>query len=97
MNGRTRGCWKPKGSTRESLSRASFTICAAPDPIATRAQKILSGLLLEINLFDIIQIVENSRLSGALLIMSSVADGEIHFDEGQMIGAKTGGDMGAPG
>jgi tetratricopeptide (TPR) repeat protein len=64
------------------------------DPVATRAQKILFGLLLEINLFDIIQIVENSRLSGALLIASSVAHGEIHFNEGQIIGSKTGADSG---
>jgi hypothetical protein len=64
------------------------------DAAPARSQKILSGLLLEINLFDIIQIVENSRLSGALLLASSVANGEIHFNEGQIIGAKTGGDSG---
>lgn len=64
------------------------------DAAPARSQKILSGLLMEINLFDIIQIVENSRLSGALLIASSAANGEVHFNEGQIIGSKCGGDSG---
>ncbi len=67
------------------------------DTSPTRSQKVLYGLLLEINLFDIIQIVENNRLSGALMIASSAANGEIHFNEGQIIGAKTGGDSGRAG
>ena len=44
------------------------------DAAPARSQKILSGLLLEINLFDIIQIVENSRLTGALMLTSSVGE-----------------------
>jgi hypothetical protein len=33
-------------------------------------------------------------LTGALTISSSVCDGEIHFDQGQIIGAKSGSDSG---
>lgn len=57
-------------------------------------QRILSGNLADLNLFDVIQIVENSRLTGALHISSTAADGEIHFNEGQIAGAKVGIDSG---
>ena len=58
------------------------------------SQRILSGALTDINLFDIMQIVENSRLSGSLLIMSSAANGEIYFNEGQIVGANAGPEPG---
>ncbi|HSO75354.1 MAG TPA: DUF4388 domain-containing protein [Blastocatellia bacterium] len=64
------------------------------EPTQLRAQKILSGNLAEVSLFDIVQILENSRLSGALTVSSTAASGEIHFDEGLVIGAKSGVDMG---
>ena len=68
------------------------------EPVAQpRSQKILSGNLMEINLFDIIQIIENSRLSGVLLVSSSAADGEVYFEEGQIVGAKSGQDSGRKG
>lgn len=57
-------------------------------------QRILSGNLADLNLFDVIQIVENSRLTGGLHISSSAADGEIQFNEGQIAGAKVGLDVG---
>jgi hypothetical protein len=59
-----------------------------------RTQKILSGNLADVNLFDIIQIVENSRLSGVLHVTSSAANGEIYFNEGQIIGSKSAHDIG---
>ena len=59
-----------------------------------RPQKILSGNLADINLFDIIQIIENSRLTGMLQVTSSAVCGEIHFDEGLVVGAKSGMDFG---
>ncbi|MFY9556883.1 MAG: DUF4388 domain-containing protein [Blastocatellia bacterium] len=64
------------------------------EPAPQRSQKILSGDLAEINLFDIIQIIENSRLTGVLQVTSSAGSGEIHFDGGLVIGAKSGMDFG---
>jgi tetratricopeptide (TPR) repeat protein len=65
------------------------------EPVApTRTQKILSGNLADVNLFDIIQIIENSRLGGVLLVYSTAANGEIHFEEGLVVGAKVGHDAG---
>ncbi len=62
---------------------------ARAEPSATGAQKIFWGSLADINLFDVVQIVENSRLKGALFIASSAGDGEIYFRDGQIIGAKS--------
>jgi len=56
--------------------------------------KILSGSLADVNLFDIVQIIENSRLTGVLQVTSSDVAGEIHFDEGLVVGAKSGMDFG---
>jgi Domain of unknown function (DUF4388) len=40
-------------------------------------------------MFDVIQMVENSRLTGALAIRSPGVSGEIHFNDGRIVGAKT--------
>ncbi len=64
------------------------------DSAPQRSQKILSGSLADVNLFDIIQIVENNRLTGVLQVTSSSVSGEIHFDEGLVVGAKSGMDFG---
>jgi tetratricopeptide (TPR) repeat protein len=65
-----------------------------PEAAPSRTQKILSGNLADVNLFDIIQIIENSRLSGVLLVSATAASGEIHFEEGLVVGAKAGHDAG---
>jgi len=64
------------------------------DPVPQSPQKILSGSLADVNLFDIVQIIENSRLTGVLAVTSEAATGEIHFDEGLVVGAKSGHDFG---
>ncbi|HUK91404.1 MAG TPA: DUF4388 domain-containing protein [Blastocatellia bacterium] len=65
-------------------------------PPVTAPQKILSGHLAEVSLFDIIQIIENSKLSGVLLITSSASQGEIHLADGRIIGARAASDTGVP-
>ena len=57
------------------------------DPAPVSTQKILSGNLTDVSLFDIMQIIESSRLTGALLISATGANGEIYFDEGKIVGA----------
>jgi hypothetical protein len=64
------------------------------EAVPQRPEKILSGNLSAVNLFDIIQIIENSRLTGILQVTSSAVCGEIHFDEGLVVGAKSGMDFG---
>jgi hypothetical protein len=55
---------------------------------------VLVGQLADISLFDIIQILENGRLNGAVRIQSSSAVGEIHLMDGRIVNAKCGGDSG---
>ena len=57
-------------------------------PSRGQNQRILSGSLADISLFDIIQILENSRITGIVQVVSSAASGEIYLQEGLIIGAK---------
>jgi len=66
-----------------------------PKPATQTAQKILSGNLSDVNLFDIIQIIENSKLSGVLLITAATIGGEIHLTEGLIVGAQADGELGS--
>jgi hypothetical protein len=50
-------------------------------------ESLLSGSLRFVNIIDIIHIVDNSRLTGKLVIKSSAAEGEIYFNTGQLAGA----------
>ena len=50
---------------------------------------ILMGNFAVINLFDVIQMIENSRITGALAIQATTTHGELHFNEGLIVNAKT--------
>ena len=63
-------------------------------PSAPQTQKVLTGNFELVSLFDVIQIIENSRLTGALLIVSPSATGEIHFNEGLIVDGEAGSDTG---
>ncbi|MCI0490736.1 MAG: DUF4388 domain-containing protein [Blastocatellia bacterium] len=63
-------------------------------PSAPQTQKVLTGNFALVSLFDVIQIIENSRLTGALLIVSPSVTGEIHFNEGLIVGGESGPDTG---
>jgi hypothetical protein len=55
---------------------------------------VLAGNFAVVSLFDIIQMIDNSRLTGALLIRLPDVSGEIHFNEGHIAGAVAGELMG---
>jgi tetratricopeptide (TPR) repeat protein len=59
---------------------------------ARQTARVLSGDLASINLFDIIQIIENSRITGILTIESSIVSGRIFFNYGQIADAQAGDD-----
>jgi hypothetical protein len=61
---------------------------AAPPPVA--AASMLLGNFAIVSLFDVIQLIENNRLTGAMVITSPSANGEIYFTGGQIIGAVAG-------
>src|SRR4029078_2569312 len=59
--------------------RRTQTPAAPPMPSRNQSQRILSGSLADISLFEIIQILENIRVSGMLQVLSSAASGEIYL------------------
>jgi hypothetical protein len=52
---------------------------------------IFGGDLSAVSIFDAIQVLENSRLTGALAITSEARTGQVFFNEGRIVGAETGG------
>jgi hypothetical protein len=50
----------------------------------------LRGHFSIVSMCDVIHLIENNRLSGALNVMSPAADGEIHFNDGRIAGAYCG-------
>jgi hypothetical protein len=66
---------------------------SAPAPVAAppvAAASMLLGNFAVVSLFDVIQLVENNRLTGTMVITSPAANGEIHFTGGQIMGAVSG-------
>lgn len=63
------------------------------EPRAKSANEaVFSGNFAVVSLFDIIQMIENSHLTGALEVILSGASGEIYFNSGQIVDAKSGSD-----
>lgn len=58
-------------------------------------QKLFLGSFNVISLFDVIQMIENSRLTGVLKVMLPYVKGEVYFKEGEIAGAATDGESGA--
>jgi hypothetical protein len=59
-------------------------------PAPSNDRSMLLGNFAIVSLFDVIQIIENNRQTGALVVTSLAANGEIHFNEGRVVGAKSG-------
>jgi len=65
-----------------------------PPEATPRSRSGLLGNFTVVSLFDIIQIIENNKLTGMLAITSPASSGEIHFNEGLIAGAKSGSSAG---
>ena len=59
-------------------------------PQARKAGVIFAGDLSVISVFDAIQAIENSRLTGALMLANSAQTGKVLFNDGQIVGAESG-------
>lgn len=71
---------------RPDLQRAD-----APAAMPGHPPSILSGDLSAISIFDAVQVLENSRLTGTLSIHSASEQGRVLFNEGRIVGAEAGG------
>jgi hypothetical protein len=61
---------------------------AADSP--ARGENILLGCFSVINIFDVIQIIENSRVTGSLFLSLPDESGSIDFNQGKMVDAHAG-------
>ncbi len=66
----------------------------SPSGIASRRDVTLAGDLSIISLFDAVQVVENTRLTGVLVITGENNAGRIFFNEGRIVDAEAEGTMG---
>ena len=57
----------------------------------------LAGDLLAINVFDVIQVIENSKLTGTLRLTNDTQSGTVSFNDGIIVDAEAAGEKGAPG
>jgi len=55
-----------------------------------KAVKVLTGDLSTITIFDVIQMVENSRITGILTINATTVQGKVYFNYGQIADAQMG-------
>src|ERR1044072_7969094 len=78
----------------EPVVEAKPPVIEQPEVAPPRGRSGLLGNFAVVSLFDIIQIIENNKMAGARVIISPVAKGDIHFNEGLMVGAKSGSDKG---
>jgi uncharacterized protein DUF4388 len=71
---------------------------AAPPQVSQHGPVVtLGGDLLAINVFDVIQVIENSKLTGTLLLTNDAQSGRIYFNEGKIVDAEAAGATGEPG
>jgi tetratricopeptide (TPR) repeat protein len=59
------------------------------------ANVTLAGDLSAISLFDVIQVVENTKLTGALILTAEAQNGQLFFNEGKIVDADCGAARGA--
>ena len=71
---------------------------AAPAQLSQHGPAItLGGDLMAINVFDVIQVIENSKLTGTLQLTNDTQSGSISFNEGRIVDAEAAGATGEPG
>jgi hypothetical protein len=75
----------------EAIRRARRPDLPSGETVATKRDvPTLSGDLSAITIFDAVQVLENARLTGALVITNDARAGRILFNEGRIIGAESG-------
>jgi hypothetical protein len=71
---------------------------AAPATASPHAPRVtLAGDLTAINVFDAIQVIENARLTGTLLLTNDMQSGRVLFNDGKIVDAEAAGATGEPG
>ena len=67
-------------------------------PMAQRGPAVaLAGDLTAISVFDAIQVIENAKLTGTLLLTNDRQSGSVRFNEGRIVDAECAGEIGEAG
>lgn len=66
----------------------------APEAQFERKHFTLAGDLSAISVFDAIQVLENARLNGVLTLNGPKQEGQVMFNDGRIVDALCGGEMG---
>ena len=79
-------------------ARTPHQAVSPSSPVAFTAETprsgLLSGQIGSISIFDIIQIIENGRLTGGLYLAEGLLAGRVFFNDGNIVGAETPGEKG---
>src|SRR5882672_9108353 len=83
------------GTGLEAIRRARHPELHSQPAKKTEPQKMKPGIsfagdLSVISVFDAIQAIENSRLTGVLMLTNNAQAGRVLFNEGQIVGAESG-------
>jgi tetratricopeptide (TPR) repeat protein len=66
---------------------------AAPAQASGAPLVTLAGDLSTISIFDAIQVIENARLTGTLLLKNDTQQGNVYFNDGRIVDAEAAGDI----
>lgn len=78
---------------RPELSPSATT----PDSKLEQRYATLAGDLAAISVFDAIQVIENARLTGELILTGDAQNGSVLFNEGRVVDAQSAGSKGDQG
>lgn len=70
---------------------------AAAEANFERKHFTLAGDLSVISVFDAVQVIENARLNGVLTLSSENSEGQVKFNDGKIVDATCGGEVGEQG
>ena len=80
---------EPKRDVPGSIETIQKSVTAARDE-AWDSRPVMAGDLAAVSLFDVIEIIEKSRLTGFLNVGAAGLTSEIHFNDGVIVGASDG-------
>ncbi|MBC7796208.1 MAG: DUF4388 domain-containing protein [Pyrinomonadaceae bacterium] len=70
---------------------------ATPTPVLIKSNAVFAGNLSFVGIFDAIQVVENARLTGLLIIKNDTRDGSVSFNLGKIVDSESNGEIGTKG
>ena len=78
--------------------RPDLSPAAAPtEPTVARTYATLAGDLASISVFDAVQVLENAKLTGELVLKGDSKMGRVFFNEGRIVDAESAGEKGEAG